>query len=458
MSIYPAKQHLAATAAQLGADAGVILVFGGSTLVHPDSDTEYEFHQDSNFFYLSGVNEPGFAAAYDVASRTAILFARHVSADEAVWIGEQPSLRELCATYGFDAAHPVAEISAVISGLRPAAVYTLPESAERVAALGSGSWVLPEAALLRAAVHEARVFKDDAEIAIMRRANQISSAAHEALMRSARAGDAEAALRGRFVGLTLARGAQYEAYGSIVAGGRSAAVLHYTRNGGALADGDVVLVDAGATCGGYASDITRTWPVGARFGAEARAIYGVVLDMQRAVLAACAPGRLWEDMHALACAEAARGLLRLGLLRGAADSIAANHVVGFFMPHGIGHLIGIDTHDVGGYPPGTPRIDAPGLRYLRARREMRARMAFTVEPGLYFVDAVLAQARATPAVAQHIDFDVVARYRGVGGVRIEDNIVITESGHENLTTCPKEIEAIEALRAEAYASEATTVA
>ncbi|KAJ2101344.1 hypothetical protein IW146_009348 [Coemansia sp. RSA 922] len=213
---------------------------------------------------------------------------------------------------------------------------------------------------------------------------------------------------------------------------------------------DVVLVDAGGTYGNYASDITRTWPVGPRFTDNAREIYAIVLDMQKTVIDACAPRKQWEDMHALAQRVAAEGLLRLGMLTGDLESILANDVVGYFMPHGIGHLIGIDTHDVGGYPPGTERINRPGLRYLRARREMLPRMVFTVEPGLYFVDAILAEAKATPAVAQHINFDVVKSYHSVGGVRIEDNIVITESGNDNLTSeCPKEIIDIERMRSDA---------
>ncbi|KAJ2583146.1 hypothetical protein GGH95_001156 [Coemansia sp. RSA 1836] len=446
MTVYPAKQHFAATAAQLGADSGVILVHGSETLLHPDSDTEYVFHQNSNFYYLSGVAEPGFAAAYDISTRTAILFVPHVSADEAVWVGVPPSLEEYRAAHGFDAAHYTSEIDAVVGALAASStLYMLPENATPSISPSS-------AAKLRAAVHEARVFKDDCEIAVMRRANQISSAAHVALMREARQGMNETELRGRFVGLALAQGCSYEAYGSIVAGGRNAAVLHYTKNNMALdrAD-DVVLVDAGGTYGNYASDITRTWPVGPRFTAEARAIYGIVLDMQKAVISACAPHKQWEDMHALAARVAAEGLLRLGVLTGDLESILANHVVGYFMPHGIGHLIGIDTHDVGGYPAGTERINKPGLRYLRARRELLPRMVFTVEPGLYFVDAILAEAKATPAVAQHIDFDAVALFRSVGGVRIEDNIVITDTGNENLTSeCPKEIADIEALRAGAY--------
>ncbi|KAJ2813895.1 hypothetical protein H4S07_000316 [Coemansia furcata] len=449
MTVYPAKQHFAATAAHLGADSGVILVHGSETLMHPDSDTEYEFHQNSNFYYLSGVAEPGFAAAYDISTRTAILFVPHVSADEAVWIGVPPSLEEYRVAHGFDAAHYTKEISAVVGALNSSAVYTLPENASACAA-----FALAPVEKLRVAVHEARVYKDDCEIAIMRRANQISSAAHVTLMREAREGMNEAELRGRFVGLALAQGCSYEAYGSIVARGRNAAVLHYTKNNMVLdAPSDVVLVDAGGTYGNYASDITRTWPVGPRFTDNAREIYSIVLDMQKTVIDACAPHKQWEDMHLLAARVAAEGLLRLGVLTGDLDSIMANHVVGYFMPHGIGHLIGIDTHDVGGYPAGTERINKPGLRYLRARREMLPRMVFTVEPGLYFVDAILAEAQATPAVAQHINFDAVKRYRSVGGVRIEDNIVITESGNDNLTSeCPKEVADIEALRASAYSA------
>ncbi|KAJ2491361.1 hypothetical protein IWW37_002350 [Coemansia sp. RSA 2050] len=448
MTTYPAKQHFVATAARLGADTGVILVYGSETLIHPDSDTEYEFHQNSNFYYLSGVAEPGFAAAYDISTRTAILFVPHVSADEAVWIGVPPSLEEYRAAHGFDAAYYTRDISEVVGALKPSAVYTLPENASACAA-----YPLAPVEKLRAAVHEARVYKDDYEIEIMRRANQISSSAHVALMREARQGMVETELRGRFVGLVLAQGCSYEAYGSIVARGRNAAVLHYTKNNMVLDDAsDVVLVDAGGTFGNYASDITRTWPVGPRFTDNAREIYSIVLDMQKTVISACAPLKQWEDMHALAAQVAAEGLLRLGILTGDIVGILANHVVGYFMPHGIGHLIGIDTHDVGGYPAGTERINKPGLRYLRARRQMQPRMVFTVEPGLYFVDAILAEAQATPAVAQFIDFEVVKRYRSVGGVRIEDNIVITESGNDNLTSeCPKEIADVEALRASAYA-------
>ncbi|KAJ2779169.1 hypothetical protein GGI15_003960 [Coemansia interrupta] len=443
---YPAKQHLVRTAKNLGVSSGVIFLRGGDIIVHPDSDTEYEFHQDSNFYYLSGVVEPGYAAAYDIASDTAILFANHVSADEAVWVGVPASLTEQCAIYGFDQAHYTKDIAAVISALSPSTVYMLPHHEA-----GELSALSLDRTLLLEAVHEARVFKDDYEIEVMRRANKISGDAHVTLMREARVGMNEAELRGRFVGLVLAQGCSYEAYGSIMARGRNAAVLHYTKNNMPLdSSDDLILADAGGSLSCYASDITRSWPLGPAFSPLCRDIYAVVLDVQKTVIAACGPGKQWEDMHMLSNRVAAQGLIKLGILRGSLDEILEKHVVGYFMPHGIGHLIGIDTHDVGGYPRGVERINVPGLRYLRARREMLPRMAFTVEPGLYFVDAILEDARAKPEVAEHIDFDAVARYRAVGGIRIEDNIVITESGCDNLTSCPKEIAEIEQIRQTAY--------
>ncbi|KAJ2827976.1 hypothetical protein IWW50_001615 [Coemansia erecta] len=447
MQVYPAKQHFIKTAKNLGAASGVIFVRGGETIIHPDSDTEYEFHQDSNFYYLSGVREPGFAAAYDIASDTAILFVNHVSADEAVWIGVPPTLEEYRKKHGFDAAHYTHDIDNVLGALKPSVVYTLPhhKTAQQLSALSVDTEQLLEP------LHEARVFKDAVEIEIMRRANRISGDAHIALMRETRAGMNEAEVRGRFVGLTLAQNCMYEAYGSIAARGRNAAVLHYTKNNQQLDNPDeMILVDAGATYENYASDITRTWPVGATFSSHCREIYQVVLDMQKQVIAACAPHKQWQDMHILANRVAAQGLLALGILDGPLDDIMDNYVVGYFMPHGIGHLIGIDTHDVGGYPKGTKRVEKPGLRYLRASREMLPNMVFTVEPGIYFVDDMLEDARSKPEVARFINFDKVAEYRKVGGVRIEDNIVITESGYDNLTCCPKEVNELEAIRAVAY--------
>ncbi|KAI8320251.1 hypothetical protein GQ54DRAFT_223171 [Martensiomyces pterosporus] len=448
MSVYPAKQHFIKTAKNLGASTGVIFVRGSDTIIHPDSDTEYDFHQDSNYYYLSGVSEPGFAAAFDIASSKAILFVNHVSADEAVWIGVPPSLEEYRVAHGFDEAHYTKDIEAVLTALNPDKIYTLPHHSTEQ--LGASLVSAVDSEKLTEAVHEARVFKDEYEIETMRKANKISGDAHVQLMKEAKVGMNESELHGRFVGLVFAQGCSYESYHSIVARGRNAAILHYTKNNMLInSDSDMILVDAGGQYKDYASDITRTWPVGAKFSPECRDIYEIVLEMQKAVIDACAPHKQWEDMHALANRVAAQGLIKLGILKGDLDEIASNYITGYFMPHGIGHMIGIDTHDVAGYPKGVERINKPGLRYLRARRELLPGMVVTVEPGLYFVDAILADAKADPEVAKYIDFDVVSRYHKVGGVRIEDNIAITETGNDNLTSCPKEVAEVEAIRAAA---------
>ncbi|PIA15995.1 Xaa-Pro dipeptidase [Coemansia reversa NRRL 1564] len=449
MAIYPTKKHFSKTAKNLNVTSGIIYVRGGEIIIHPDSDTEYDFHQDSNFYYLSGVRESGFSAAYDISTDTAILFVNHISADESVWIGVPPSLEDYRIKHGFDEAHYTYDIETVLTSLKPPVVYTLPYC--KTEQLGMVLELAVDREKLLEPLHEARVFKDEFEIDMIRRANRISGDAHLALMKETRLGMNEAELRGRFVGLTLAQGCIYESYGTIAARGRNASILHYTKNNQQLDDDtETILVDAGGTYENYASDITRTWPIGPKFSPECREIYQIVLDMQKITIDACAPHKQWEDMHLLSNRVAAEGLLRLGILKGSIEDIMEHDVVGYFLPHGIGHFLGIDTHDVGGYPKNTERIDRPGLRYLRVRREMLPNMVLTVEPGIYFVDGILATARADPKIAKHIDFEKVANYHKVGGVRIEDNIVITEDGCENLTNCPKEISELEAIRSAAY--------
>ncbi|KAJ2135604.1 hypothetical protein IW136_004210, partial [Coemansia sp. RSA 678] len=415
--------------------SGVIFVHGSETIIHPNSDTKYEFHQDSNFYYLSRVHEPGFAATYNIALEMAILFVNHVSDDKAVWIGVPPSLDTYCIAHGVDQAHYTFDVEKVLSALKPSTVYMLKyTNTEQLGALLAS--IINHRTLLDP-LHEARVFKDKFDIDVMRRAN--------------------CQVCGRFVGLVLSKNSMYKAYGSIAACGHIAAGLHYAKNNQLLENADeMILVDAGATFENYASDITHTWTVGLTFLPLCRDIYEIVLDMQKQVIQACGPNKQWEDMHNPANSVAAQGLIKLGILHGLIKAILDNFVVGYFMPHGIGHLIGtahligIDTHDVGGYPTGTERVNEPGLWYLHACREMMFNMMFTVEPGLYFVNNMLSGANSLPEIAQYIDFDKVAEYRCVGGIQIEDNIIITESGYDNLMACSKDVDELESIRAIAY--------
>jgi Xaa-Pro dipeptidase len=206
----------------------------------------------------------------------------------------------------------------------------------------------------------------------------------------------------------------------------------------------MVLCDMGAEVYCYTSDITCSFPANGRFTEDQKAIYLAVLDMQRAVITALKPGINWVDMHALAYRTGAKHLLDMGILKGDLEAVMEANVMSNFMPHGLGHFMGVDTHDVGGYPKGVTRPTKAGFKSLRTARVMEPGMLVTVEPGIYFIDFLLDGALADETFAPFIDADVLARFRGFGGVRLEDDILITETGFEDLTRVPRTIEEVEA--------------
>jgi len=284
---------------------------------------------------------------------------------------------------------------------------------------GAEPWCLVD---MSPAVHEQRLRKSPAELAIMRKAATISAGAHRRAMAYCRPGLFEYELAAELQHAFLAEGASGPAYSSIVGGGSNACVLHYTDNASVLAAGDLVLIDAGCEFAGYAADITRTFPVSGRFSAAQRAVYDVVLDAQRAALAVIAPGRHFDEPQQAAVRSVTRGLKRLGILQGRlAALIKADACRPFFM-HRYGHWLGMDVHDVGAY-----QLDGRWRRFEPG-------MVLTVEPGLYIASD---------------NTDVAACWRGIG-VRIEDDVLVTEHGVEILTDgVPREADAIEALMREA---------
>ncbi|MBN3290795.1 PEPD dipeptidase, partial [Polypterus senegalus] len=209
------------------------------------------------------------------------------------------------------------------------------------------------------------------------------------------------------------------------------------------------LFDMGGEYYCYSSDITCTFPANGSFTTDQRAIYEAVLKSSRAVMAAIKPGVSWPDMHRLADRIHLEELTKIGILQGNVDEMVKVHLGAIFMPHGLGHLLGIDVHDVGGYPEGVERINLPGLKNLRTARLLQERMVLTIEPGIYFIDHVLDKALADPAQSCFIKNEVLQRFRGFGGVRIEDDIAVTSTGMELLTCVPRTVEEIEAFMADA---------
>jgi Xaa-Pro dipeptidase len=304
---------------------------------------------------------------------------------------------------------------------------------------------------------ELRVHKTRAEVAVLRYAAQLSADAHRAVLRACRPGMMEYQLEATFLHHAYFHGgARQSGYTPICASGPNAAVLHYGHAGAPnsrrIADGDLCLVDCGAEYHGYDGDLTSTFPANGRFTSDQRDVYETVLAALRGVEAAMRPGVLWPDMHRLAYRIIAEQLLARGFLAPGAsiDDILAAHVVALFMPHGLGHLLGLDTHDVGGYPArsGVTRPTDPGIRRLRTARTLEPGMVITVEPGVYFNPFLLEPALTDPAVARFFVPDKIRSFLSFGGVRLEDNVLITDSGIEILNpNLPRTCEEIEAAMA-----------
>lgn len=437
----------------------VVVLQGGEQPFEYDTDRQLPFMQESFFQYLFGVREPGFFGAVEVATGRALLFAPRLPQEYAWWMGEIEPPERIRERYTVDGAHYADEMAEVLGRIAPQRLLLLEglntDSGRRAqpASFAGIERFETDGAILHPELVECRVRKSADEIALLRWVNRISSDAHAEVMRRCRPGMMEYQLESWFLHEVYTRGGcRFTAYTCICGCGPHAGILHYGHQGapndGPLSEGDIFLNDSGAEYHGYSSDITCSFPVGGRFSDDQRGVYDAVLAANRAVQRAMKPGVSWPDMHRLAERVVAERLLGMGLLRGTLDDLVLHHVPALFMPHGLGHLIGLDVHDVGGYPEGVERIDEPGIRALRCGRQLEAGMVVTVEPGIYFIDALLDPALRDPQTARFLDAEALARFRGFGGVRIEDDVLVTDTGSENLTTVPREADAVERIMAE----------
>ena len=409
----------------------------GAVPVTRSADTEYPFRQNSDFWYLTGFGHPNAVAVIRKgAGPTYSLFVEPRDRAAETWTGYRPGLEGARSEHGADEAYPCEEllgkVPELIAGARriyhhlgrnealdARLVATLDEMRlrSRAGRTPASEWVDP-----REIIHEMRLHKSDAELELMRRAAAITAEAHHEAARIAREGHHEYELEAVLDYTFRRRGGAGPAYTTIVGGGRNATILHYIANDQPLRDGELVLIDAGCECEGYAADVTRTYPVGGRYEGARRDLYEVVLSAQLASLEVARPGATLVQVHDASVEALVKGMVDVGLLSGdPAELIAAEAYRPYYM-HNTSHWLGLDVHDVGTYREGgEPRSLEPG-------------MCFTIEPGLY-----------VPAD----DEDVDPRFRGVG-IRIEDDVVITDAGHENLTAAiPKRPDDVEAWMREA---------
>ena len=297
---------------------------------------------------------------------------------------------------------------------------------------------------------ELRRAKDARELALMREAADATHRGHMAGLRKARAGMSERALQIEIEVEFFRTGAERTAYGSIVGGGPNAATLHLAPTAREFGEGELILVDAGAEVGGYASDVTRTYPVGPRFEGIQRDLYSLVLGVQERAIAGVRPGVEYKDLHLAASVEIAQGLVDLGLLRGEAEGLVERDAQALFFPHGLGHMLGLATHDAGGCLEGRAPSDRPTLRYLRADLPLQPGYVVTIEPGIYFIRALLEDADLRERYRGDVVWERVDALLDFGGIRIEDDVLVGEEGPEVLSAAtPKALAAIDELRGEA---------
>ncbi|GFG30221.1 hypothetical protein Cfor_11141, partial [Coptotermes formosanus] len=288
-----------------------------------------------------------------------------------------------------------------------------------------------------------RMIKSDLELEVLRYVNKISSDAHIHVMRTIHAGMMEYQAEATFLNYVyLVGGCRHVGYTCICSSGDNGSILHYGHAGAPnsrnINDGDMCSFDMGASYCGYTSDITCSFPVNGKFTKDQAVIYNAVLNANRAVMNAAKPGVSWVDMHKLANSVLLSNLRDAGLLQGDVDEMMKAGIGAVFQPHGLGHLMGLDVHDVGGYLEGTPsRPIEPGLNRLRTARVLEKGMVLTIEPGCYFSDVLLDKALANPEQAKFMVPEVIERFRNFGGVRIEDDVIVMENGVENMTKVPR---------------------
>jgi Xaa-Pro aminopeptidase len=413
---------------------GVAIIKGAPEQIRTN-DTEYPYRQDSDFFYLTGYEEPGAACILNPndPEHPFTLFVLPQDPKKEVWTGWRLSFDETVKTYGADRALDIAEFEAEsLKAMKMAATVfsnlnhdkdhqyqmldQLNQVRKEVQRTGGGPEGLQS---LGALVHEMRLFKDQHEIDLMQRAADVSAEAHKIAMRACKPGMYEYQLQALMESHFVYEGCSGPAYTSIVGAGDNATVLHYVKNRSEVKDGELVLIDAAAEYEMYAADITRTFPANGKFTAPQKAIYELVLKAEKAVIEAAKPGVPYKDLHELDLRILVEGMVEIGLLEGDPDQIIEDKSYEPYFMHKTGHWLGLDVHDLGKY-----MIDSES-------RVLEPGMVFTVEPGIY----VNSKSNAPD------------KFKGIG-IRIEDDILITENGNKNLTaSVPKEVDEIEALMA-----------
>ncbi|GAB2292503.1 hypothetical protein Dimus_026740 [Dionaea muscipula] len=441
---------------------GFVLLQGGEEKTRYCTDHAELFRQESYFAYLFGVREPGFFGALDIATGNSLLFAPRLPADYAVWLGEIKPLSYFKERYMVTKAFYEDEIVEVLRENyqgqgRPLlfllhGVNTDSNNFSKPAEFKGIEDFEKDMSTLHPLLTECRVSKTAMELSLIAFANDISSEAHIEVMRNTKVGMKEYQLESIFLHHTyMYGGCRHCSYTCICATGENSSVLHYGHaaapNDKILKDGDMALLDMGAEYHFYGSDITCSFPVNGMFTDDQCLVYNAVLDAHDAVIGAMKPGVSWVAMHKLAEKVILESLKKGGIIVGDVVDMMDQRLGAVFMPHGLGHLLGIDTHDPGGYLKDLQRLEEAGLSALRTVRELEEDMVITVEPGCYFISALLVPAMENVNTSRFFNHNAIKRFENFGGVRIESDVQVTANGCKNMTKVPRQTWEIEAVMA-----------
>lgn len=443
MSKYPARQHALNVKKHLQTkikDLSDYALFISGSVQESEkySDTTKKFRQERYFYYLTGCDLPSSHMFYDLNKEELILFLPEIDYDDVMWSGMPLSLEDAHKKYDVDKVMYESDIDTYLTK------YDYNLTTDINAANKKYSNFLKQSdKRLFYAMDESRLIKDDFEVELLLKAAKITDNSHLAVMSSLPIETNETHIHAEFVYHSIRQGSKHQAYDPICCSGPNCGTLHYVKNDDSMEGKQSVLIDAGAEWENYCADVTRCFPTDGKWSKEHREIYDSVLDMQQQTMNMIKAGESWDEIHLKAHRVLIDRFLQLGIFKGDKDAIFESNVSVVFFPHGLGHLLGLDTHDVGGHADYND--PDPKLRYLRLRRTLQAGMVLTDEPGIYFSPYLIELGLKDPKQAQFIQSDVVEKYLPVGGVRIEDDLLVTKGGFNNLTgitSDPVEIEQI----------------
>jgi Xaa-Pro aminopeptidase len=440
--------------------SGVILLLGNKESPMNYPDNQYPFRQDSCFLYFIGLDYPGLAAVIDVDEDKECVFGDDLTVDDIIWMGPQPSIKEKCQKAGISETATLDHLQGVLkkAAEQGRRIHFLPQyraentlKIERL--LGIHPTVIKDRvseALIKAVVAQ-RSIKTEEEIAEIEAALDISYEMQTLAMKMSKPGMYEREIVGAMEGLVLSRGSRLSFPTIFSVHGET---LHNHYYGNQMKEGDIAVNDSGAeSLLHYASDITRTIAVSGKFSQRQKEIYTVVLNAQEKAIEAVRPGVEFRNVHKLAYKILGSGLKDLGLMIGNIEEAVAAGAVTLFFQCGLGHMMGLDTHDMEdigedyvGYTDTIKRNPEFGWRSLRLGKELEAGFVITVEPGLYFIPELIDRWKAEKKCSNFINYDMVEKYRDFGGIRVEDDVLVTENGHKVLgKKIPKTIDEVEAM-------------